>query len=283
MLVKLENVRKTYDQFSLDCSLEVPEGTVTALIGPNGAGKSTTFKAILGLVYPESGTLEILGKPCSRLSLADREDLGVVLSDSGFSGYLKARDVVPILSHMYKRFQEEEFLKRCEQFGLPMDKKIKDFSTGMKAKLKILAALCHDAKLLILDEPTAGLDVLMRGEVLDMLREYMIPGNRSILISSHISSDLEGLCDDFYLINDGKIIMHEETDVLLDEYGLLKVTREQYEKLDKTYILRKKEEPYGFGLLTDQKQFYEENAPGIAIEKGTIDETIEMMIKGEEL
>ncbi len=153
----------------------------------------------------------------------------------------------------------------------------------MKAKLKVLIALSHDAKLLILDEPTAGLDVLAREEILDMLREYMIPGDRSILISSHISSDLEGLCDDLYLIDQGKIIMHEETDALLGEYGILKVTKEQYQALDKTFVMRRKKESFGYSLLTGQKQFYQENAPQITLEKGTIDEVIMLMIRGEAL
>lgn len=205
------------------------------------------------------------------------------MSDSGFSGYLYVKDLIPILSHLYKEFQKEYFLKKCEQFGLPLNKKIKDFSTGMRAKLKILVAMSHNARLLILDEPTAGLDVLAREDILDMLRDYMIPGDRSILISSHISSDLEGLCDDFYLIDQGQITMHEETDVLLSEYGLLKVTEEQYEELDKTWILKRKKEPYGYSCLTSQKQFYQENMPEIAIEKGTIDEAITIMIKGEEI
>lgn len=281
MLIKLENAEKKYAQFHLNCSLELPEGRVTGLIGPNGAGKSTTFKAILGLVYPDSGSVELFEKPLSQITVADREKTGVVLSDSGFSGYLSVRDIVPVLARMYKTFQKEEFLQKCEKSGLPLNKKIKDFSTGMKAKLKVLTAMSHNAKLLILDEPTSGLDVLAREEILDMLREYMIPGDRSILISSHISSDLEGLCDDFYLIDRGQIVMHEETDVLLSEYGLLKVTEEQYGKLDKSFLLRRKRESYGYSCLTSQKQFYEENEPGIAIEKGTIDEVITVMIKGE--
>lgn len=283
MLIKLNNIEKNYPQFHLNCSLEVPEGCVTALIGPNGAGKSTTFKSILGLVRPDSGNMELFGKPAEELTKHDLEMMGVVMSDSGFSGYLYVKDLVPILTHLYKEFQKENFLKKCEQFGLPLNKKIKDFSTGMKAKLKILVAMSHNARLLILDEPTAGLDVLAREEILDMMRDYMIPGDRSILISSHISSDLEGLCDDFYLIDCGQITMHEETDVLLSEYGLLKVTEEQYEALDKTWILKRKKEPYGYSCLTGQKQFYQENMPEIAIEKGTIDEVITMMIKGEEI
>ncbi len=281
MLIKLNNIEKKYPQFQLNCSLEVPRGCVTGLIGTNGAGKSTTFKTILGLVYPDSGQLELFQKPINQLTVRDREKIGVVLPDSGFNGYLYVKDIIPVLSHLYKDFQKEYFLKKCGQFGLPLNKKIKDFSTGMKAKLKVLTAMSHKAELLILDEPTSGLDVLAREEILDMLREYMLPGNRSILISSHISSDLEGLCDDFYLIDQGQIVMHEETDRLLSEYGLLKVTEEQYKTLDKTYLLKQKKESFGYSCLTGQKQFYEENIPGIAIEKGTIDEVITMMIKGE--
>ncbi len=169
-----------------------------------------------------------------------------------------------------------------KEFQIPMDKKIKEFSTGMKAKLKVLLALSHDASLLILDEPTAGLDVAAREEVLDLLREYMEEKeNRAILISSHISSDLEGLCDDLYMIHEGKIVLHEETDVLLGEYAVLKVDEAQYQTLDKQYILCQKKTPFGHELLTDQKQFYLENYPKVVVEKGTVDEAILMMIKGE--
>lgn len=281
MLIRLENVEKQYSGFRLNCSMEVPEGSVTALIGPNGAGKSTTFKAILGLVYPDRGRIEVFGKPVEQLEKKDREKLGIVLPGACFSAYLYLEDLIPVLGRLYPDFEEEEFLRRCKNFGLPMKKQMKELSTGMKAKLKILIALSHDTKLLILDEPTAGLDVLAREEILDILREYMIPGDRSILISSHISGDLEGFCDDFYLIDNGRIIMHEETDVLLENYGLLKVTEEQYQTLDPGRLLRKKRESFGYSLLTDQKQYYQENMPGIAIEKGSIDEVILMMTKGE--
>lgn len=282
MLIKLQDVEKHYSGFHLNCSLEVPEGNVTALIGPNGAGKSTTFKAILGLIFPETGTIELFGKPISQLTREDQEKIGVVLSDSSFSSWLTVGDLIPILRHLYAHFEEERFLNQCRTFDLSLKKQIKELSTGMKAKLKVLVAMSHDAKLLILDEPTAGLDVLAREELLDLLREYMIPGDRSILISSHISSDLEGLCDDLYLIDQGKIVLHEETDTLLGDYGLLKVTEEQYRTLDRTRILREKRESFGYSLLTDQKQFYQENAPEITMERGSIDEVITMMIRGKE-
>lgn len=192
-------------------------------------------------------------------------------------------DLIPILRSLYPSFEESAFLEKCQKLELPLNKKIKEFSTGMKAKLKVLVAISHNARLLILDEPTAGLDVLAREQILDMLREYMIPGDRSILISSHISSDLEGFCDDLYLIHNGKILLHEDTDILLSEYGILKVTEEQYQQMEKRYLLKKKKEAFGYCLLTNQKQFYQENAPEFTIEKGTIDELITMMIKGEEL
>ena len=280
-MLRLENVKKHYGEFSLECSLEVQAGCVTGLIGKNGAGKSTTFKAILGLIYPDGGKIEVFGKPVEKLSISDREQIGVVLSDSGFSGYLTIKDLIRMLRNMYGNFREDEFLRRCKKFRLPLDKKIKEFSTGMKRKLQVLAAISHDAKLLILDEPTAGLDVIARDELLNLLREYMEQDERAILISSHISSDLEGLCDDVYMIDDGKIVMHTETDILLSDYGLLKVTDDQYQKLEKEYIIRHRKEEYGYSCLTDQKQFYMENYPGLAIEKGSIDEVMTMMIRGE--
>lgn len=282
-MLKIEHLKKHYDNFFLDCSLELMSGCVTGLIGQNGAGKSTTFKAILGLISTDGGNITILGKDRKDFTAKDKEELGVVLSDSGFSGYLKIKDIIPILQNMYSKFDKSLFIEQVQKFQLPMNKQIKEFSTGMKAKLKVLVAISHNAKLLILDEPTAGLDVIARDELLEMLREFLEKDEeRSILISSHISSDLESLCDDLYMIHDGKIILHEDTDVLLSDYALLKVDAEQYSKLDKQFILRSKKETYGYSCLTNQKKYYMENYPKIAIEKGTIDEVITMMIRGTE-
>ena len=250
--------------------------------GQNGAGKSTTFKAVLGLISIDGGTVTILGKDIQQFTPEDKEYLGVVLSDSGFSGYLTIRDIIPVLKNMYGNFDYPFFMEQTERFQLPPDKKIKEFSTGMKAKLKVLVAISHGAKLLILDEPTAGLDVIARDELLEMLREFMEKDEeRSILISSHISGDLETLCDDLYMIHEGKIILHEDTDVLLSDYALLKVDDEQYNQLDKQFIMRSKRETYGYSCLTNQKQYYLDNYPKAAIERGTIDAVISMMIRGQ--
>ena len=280
-MLKLEHVKKQYKDFHLDCSLTVKPGMITGLIGANGAGKSTTFKAVLGLIRTESGIVELFGKRPEEITPEDKERLGVVLADSGFSGYLSIRDLIPVLKAMYHQFDQTYFEEQCRRFELPMTKKIKEFSTGMKRKLQVLAAISHHADLLILDEPTAGLDVLARDEMLTMLREYMEIEGRAILISSHISSDLEDFCDDIYMIDHGQVILHEETDTLLNEYGLLKVDGKQYERLDKTYVLRSRKETFGYSCLTNEKQFYQENYPDIVVENGSIDELIMMMVRGD--
>lgn len=211
----------------------------------------------------------------------DKEQIGIVLADSGFSRYLTVQDIKEILKNMYTEFDEQSFLDNLQKYQLPIDKKLDQFSVGMRAKLKLIIAISHKAKLLILDEPTAGLDVMARNEMLDMLRDYMEEDEeRSILISSHISSDLETLCDDIYMINEGNIILHEETDKLLSNYAILKVKEEQFNQLDPQYLLQTKKESYGYACLTDQKQFYIENYPDIVVEKGTIDQIITILIQG---
>lgn len=283
-MLRIENLHKSYGSFQLDCSMEVLQGRVTGLVGQNGAGKSTTFKAVLGLIRPDGGRIELLGKDGSRFGAKDKQKLGVVLSNAGFSGYLTIKDIVPVMDSLYARFDRAFFLEQVRRFGLPDSQKIKEFSTGMKAKLKILTAISHRAQLLILDEPTAGLDVVARDELLELLRAFMEQDeDRGILISSHISGDLETLCDDIYMIHEGKIILHEDTDVLLDDYAVLKLDEEQYRTIDKRYILRSRKESFGYSCLTNQKRFYSENYPKIAILKGSIDEVIMMMIRGEAL
>lgn len=283
MMLTMENVQKQYDGYRLDCSLELRTGYITGLVGPNGAGKTTIFKSALGLITVDGGKIRILNKEPKDLTAKEREEIGVVLYDSGFSGYLTLSDISVFLKNLYKKFNKEEFEQKCRDAGLPFHKRIKEFSTGMKAKLKLIAAMSHQAKILILDEPTAGLDVIARDELLDYIRAYMQEGDRSILISSHISKDLETLCDDVYLLDQGRIVLHEETDVLLDRYGLLKATKEQYEGLDHQHIIRRRKEAYGYYCLTDQKEYYTRNYPDLVMEKGTIDEILTLMIRGERI
>lgn len=280
-MIIMQNVRKKYGDFEFDMSMEIPEGRITGLVGKNGAGKSTAIKLMLGLAKPDSGSISVLGSEGRELSPAVKQKIGVSLAESGFSSQLSIEDMKLILSKMYREFDRQLFTKQCEKMKLPEKKKMKDFSTGMKAKLKVLTALTHNADLLILDEPTAGLDIEARNEILDLLREYVTHNEKSsILITSHIATDLESLCDDIYLIHDGKMIIHEDTDVILEQYGVLKVSEEQYEKLDQKAILKSRRESYGYACFTSDRKFYQENYPGIVVEKGGIDELILMMTGG---
>jgi ABC-2 type transport system ATP-binding protein len=277
-MIKIENMKKRYGDFGLDISLELPSGKVSGLVGKNGAGKTTTIKAILGLIRPDEGKVEVFGKETGKLEEADRQKMGIALSDSSFSNALNIRSIVRVLKNLYTSFDEDRFRDLCARMDLPFDKPVKEFSTGMRAKLKVICALSHDAKLLILDEPTSGLDVQARNDILDIIREDLATDEeRSILISSHISSDLEGLCDDLYLIDQGRVVLHENTDVLLENYGVLKVDPETYEKIDKEHIIASKKENFGYSLFTNEKQYYMENHPGIIIENAGIDDLILIM------
>ena len=288
MELKISRVTKQFfEKIAVDrVSLNMKPG-VYGLLGANGAGKTTFLRMICGVLTPDSGEISL-----DRFSVKEEEYrncLGYLPQKFGYYPNFTAWDFLMYMaalkgiSRNRAKVRIEELLEAVNLKGAEK-KKIAAFSGGMKQRLGIAQALLNNPKLLVLDEPTAGLDVVARDELMEMLREFMERDEeRSILISSHISSDLETLCDDLYMIHEGKIILHEDTDVLLSDYGLLKVDRDQYAGLDKNYILRKKEEPYGYSCLTDQKQYYLENYPGIAIEKGNIDEVITMMIRGERL
>ena len=280
MILQLENAQKNYSAFSLSCSLSIKKGQITGIIGPNGAGKSTLFKAVLDLVRLDGGRIEIFGKDHKKLTPSHRAMIGTAFPDSGFSQYFTVKNIISIMDASYEKFDKAAFTKQCHHFSIPLDKKVKEFSTGMKAKLKLLLALSYDADLLILDEPTVGLDVVARNQLLDMIRDYMTE-DKAILISSHIASDLETLCDDIYMLLDGRLILHEDTDVLLDRYGVLKLSREEFETIDRSHILWAKPVSYGYLCLTNEKHYYMENYPDMIIEKNTIDDVISLMIDKE--
>lgn len=264
-MLDIKGVKKSYGEFQLDCSLNVEKGRITGLVGENGAGKSTVFKAVLGLISYDGGEIKILGKTPQELNEKEKEQMGVVLAEEGFSGYLKGKDVKAVLAKLYPKFEEEKFLQMCERYQIPLNKFLKEYSTGMKAKLNLIIALTHQA------------DFLM----LDILRTYMEEKpERSIMISSHISSDLEHLCDDIYVIHKGKIVLHEEMDRILEKYAMLKVSEEQYQALDKNYILKERKENFGIACLTNEKQYYTENYPEIVVESGSLDQVILMLTGG---
>ena len=216
-MLKFEGVKKHYEDFELDLTLEVPEGYVTGLIGANGAGKSTAFKAALGLIRPDAGVVKMLGKNVEDFTVQDKEWIGVVLADSGFSGYLRVKDILPMLESMYHKFQKDDFLEVCNKYQLPLDKKIKEFSTGMKRKLQIAAAVSHGADVLLLDEPTAGVDPVSREELWKILKAAVAQKGMSVLVSTAYL-DEAAMCHDVYIINKGVILAQGTPEALTEPY-----------------------------------------------------------------
>lgn len=280
MLV-VKDIRKTYNDFTLDLSLRVLKGHITGLVGENGAGKTTLFKLILNLIKSDDGNILLFDKDIKKFNNKDKTRIGVVLAESTFCSYFNAKDIISIMEKFYPKFNKTYYLDKLNKLNIPLDKKIQGFSTGMKAKLKLVIALSHEADFLILDEITAGLDVIARDEILKMLQEYMeAKEDRSILISSHISNDLETICDDIYMINQGKIILHEDTDVILNDYGIVKVDVDTFNNLDKSQVLSYLNTTYSINCLVKNKKYYQENYPKIIIEKASLDSVIEIMLKG---
>lgn len=273
-LLCMEHALVKYDRFTLDVSLTVEPGMITGLIGRNGSGKTTTFKAIVDVVRA-GGKTEIFGKDNRRLTEDERSMIGIAYTDIFFSGEYKVSSVRRILKSAYKNFNEAEYDRLIKRFDIPQGGKIRNLSTGELAKLRFVSAMSHDAKLVILDEPTSGLDVVARDGILDELRNYMESHEDSaIILSSNITQDLEGLTDDVYMIDEGKIVLHENTDTITDDYGLVKCTEEQFEKLDKEYVKGIKKAPYGRDVLVSQKRYYLENYPALAVEDGTLDQCL---------
>lgn len=281
-MVEIKSLRKDYKNFSLDISMQIPEGKVVGFIGKNGAGKSTTIKSILGLIKPTSGNVEVFGVNSRNLSPREKERIGVALSDSMFSYYLTVEDIIAVMRAFYPTFDEDYFRQMCDRFKLPLNKQIKDFSTGMKAKVKVLSAISHQAELLILDEPTTGLDIEARTEILDTLKSYKEKNNCSILISSHISTDLQGLCDEIVLIADGKIVLHSTLDEINNSYAVVLIPEELFDEVPKDKILGYKSERFGYTCIINDKSFFEDNFSELKLKDSTIDDLIMLLGKEEE-
>ena len=250
--LELHGVCKQYGSFALrNVGFTLPRGTVIGLIGENGAGKTTTIKAVLDLIRPDSGEITVLGKHGSDPSV--REKIGVVLEDGGFPSTMNLTQVSTLLGRAYKNWNAEQFASYIEKFGMDMKmdmgKAIKDYSKGMKTKLNIAAALSHNAELLLLDEPTSGLDPVVRDEVLDLLYDFMQDETHAILLSSHITSDLDKIADAITFIHKGEVLLSEPRDQLLDTYGVLRCTVDLLDALDPSAVRAKRVGKFGCEAL----------------------------------
>ena len=279
--IEIKNLTKRFSGFTLDdISLTVPGGSIMGLIGENGAGKSTTIKCLLGLLNPDSGSVSILGGDPNDSSV--REWVGVVLDECPFHGTLTAEQVGKILSREYKMWHQERFEYYLKKFDLPKNLSIKDFSKGMKMKLSIAAALAHHPKLLILDEPTSGLDPVVRSEILDEFLEFIKDEEHSVLLSSHITSDLERVADYITYIHKGKVTLSGEKDALLEEYGRLACTSADLAQVDKAYLVGVREGRFGSEALIRGKKEFQRRYPGLAVDPVTLEEIMVFTVRGDE-
>ena len=248
--IEIKNLTKSFPGFTLNnLNLTLPGGCILGLIGENGAGKSTTIKLILDIIHKDSGSITILGRDNIENIRLTKEEVGVVMDEIGIPECLTVKQVGKIMAHTFRNWDASAYQALVQRMDLPEKKPFKDFSRGMKMKLGIAIALSHNCKLLLLDEATSGLDPVVRDDVVEMLSEFTRDESHSILISSHIVSDLEKLCDYIAFLHKGKLLLWEEKDVLLAEYGVIHCTAEQLQSIPPEAIKHKKESPYGVEAL----------------------------------
>ena len=272
--LEITNLCKSYGDFALDdLTLTVPAGSIVGLIGENGAGKSTTIKLILDMIKRDSGNIRVLGSEDVHSVL---DDIGVVLDEVGIPACLDVKRLDRVMKHAYKNWSSETFFGYVKKLDLPEGKDFSQMSQGMKMKLGIAAALSHGAQLLILDEATNGLDPVVRDEVVGELFEFTRDENHAILISSHIVSDLEKLCDYIAFIHKGKLMLFEQKDALREKYGVLNCSVQELAQLDQSAIVGKRVTPYGAEVLIRR-----DAAAGRPLSPVSIEELFIFMVKGE--
>ena len=276
----VSGLTKTYQDFVLDhVSFTVPGGSIVGLIGENGAGKSTTINAALGLIQKEDGVVSILNK--EELDGDIKEQIGVVFDGSNYPEILSPRKLNRVMKNIYRTWDEQVYLRLLKQFSLPSDKQIKQFSKGMKMKLAISVAFSHHSRLLILDEATSGLDPVVRDDILDMLLDFVQDEGHSILVSSHITSDLEKIADYIVFIHEGKVVFEKPKDELVEQYGIIKCGAAQFDALDKSDIIAYRKMDYEWQILVSDRERMKKKYPKTLVVRATIDEIMLLYVKGE--
>ena len=276
--IEIKGLVKKYKTFTLGpIDLTVPGGSILGLIGENGAGKTTLIKSMLGVVNPSGGEVKLLGKRPDDA----KEDVGVVMDDCFFSEYLRVKDVNTVLSRVYRGWDRDLFRDYLEKFGLAGTKNIKELSRGMRMKLSLAAALAHRPKLLLLDEATAGLDPVVRDEILDEFLDFVSDEDHGILISSHITSDLEKAADYIAYLHEGKLLMCDEKDRLLESYGRLVCTRADLEQVDRGYLVSTRKSQYSTEALIRNRGEFTRRYPRLTVEPVTLDELMVFVVRGE--
>ena len=276
----ISGLTKTYQDFVLDhVSFTVPSGSIVGLIGENGAGKSTTINAALGLIQKEDGMVSVLGE--ENLNKDIKEQIGIVFDGSNYPEILSPRKLNRVMKNIYRSWDEQIYFRLLKQFSLPSDKQIKQFSKGMRMKLAITAAFSHHSRLLILDEATSGLDPVVRDDILDMLLDFVQDEEHSILVSSHITSDLEKIADYIVFIHEGKVVFEKPKDELTERYGIIKCGAAQFDALDKSDIISYRKMDYEWQILVSDRERMRKKYPKVMVVPATIDEIMLLYVKGE--
>ena len=278
----VNGLTKKYRDFVLDgVSFSVPCGTIVGLIGENGAGKSTTINAILSLIKKDAGTISILGKQEEDIDNSIRNQIGVVFDGSNYPDVLSAKKLNNVFKKIYGAWDENRFFSLLREMSLPTGKKIKDFSKGMKMKLSIAVAFSHNSKLLILDEATSGLDPVVRDDILDMFLDFVQDESNSILVSSHITSDLEKVADYIVFIHKGKVVFCKSKDELRYKYGIIRCGAAQFDAIDKDEVIAYRKQDYEWEVLIADRDLAQRKYPKAVIDPATIDEIMLLYVKGE--
>lgn len=272
--VKSKGLKKTYGEFDLNVSINVYEGNIVGLIGENGAGKSTFLKLILGLIEKDEGEVEILGEKNINDNRFILENIGVVIDDNVIPENLDIVKVNNIMCKIYRQWDTEKFYKLASEFNLDRGKKIKDYSKGMKMKLSLIVALSHNPQLLVLDEPTTGLDPVAREQILDMFLDFVQDSSHSILFSSHIMDDLEKIADYIIFIKDGKVLLSENKDKIIYEWGVIRDEEKILENIEKKYVIAYKKSSYGYDILINDKEYFREKLNDVIVDDATLNETM---------
>ncbi len=272
-VIELKHVTKNYGDFVLeDVTFSIPEGSVCGFIGQNGAGKTTTINLILDIIRRDSGEIRMFGESIDTDSARLREDVGVVFDEMGFHEFMTGRDINIMMKNIYKNWDEQAFFDYMKKFSLPTKKKCGAFSRGMRMKLQIAVALSHHAKLLIMDEPTSGLDPIVRNEMIEIFREFVVEEDHTILLSSHITGDLEKLADEVVFINGGKIVLSGNKDEILEMHGVLKCKKDEVSRISPSLIVHKELGTYGAEILVNDRHAAEKLYPDMVIEPAALEQ-----------
>ena len=284
-IIEIKNLKKKYDdKFELGkIDITIPKGVIVGLIGKNGAGKTTLIKLMLNIIKSDSGEIKIFGKDYKKEEKTIKEDIGVVLDNMFFPELLNAKDINTSMKNIYKNWDSKLYFSYLKEFNLPDNKSLKSMSRGMRKKLEIATALAHKPKLLILDEPTSGLDPVVRNEVLDIFLKFIENEEHSILLSTHITSDLEHIADEIIFMDKGKKELQKSRDEIIDNYGILKCDIDYFSKIDKEDIVAYKKTKYAYEILVDNKEQASRKYNGCVIDKITFEDLMLLIIKGEKI